>query len=142
MSVSVRIFDFICNLPQFQHTRVEEKSAAVRFTDGALVFVPANLEEQENGILMICWGSAAGHVSLVSGVRYAQLMIVEAAKYFVATGQHDNLQGKVAELCEHFHYKTGEQIWIEDNAGLTTQVKAVTKIVGNAVLGAIAGKVI
>lgn len=112
-SLSERIADFLANLPHFQSDKKEGKYVAVRLTDGS-IFVPHSDEEDGgNGILMVYWQGDLTRKTTVIGASIASVEIVEACRYWVATGIHKDLQETVQFMFKHYQFKTGQNLYCD-----------------------------
>ncbi|MDD2734559.1 MAG: hypothetical protein PHF56_11510 [Desulfuromonadaceae bacterium] len=109
-SLSQRIAGFIANLPHFQHDKLDGQFVAVRLTDGS-IFVPVpESEDGDNGLLTVYWQGDPARKTSVVGASFASVEIVEACRYWVATGIHKELQEAVQFMFEHYKFKTGQNL--------------------------------
>ncbi|MHC1699332.1 MAG: hypothetical protein AB9919_14950 [Geobacteraceae bacterium] len=112
-SLSEKIAGFLTNLPHFQSDKQEGKYVAVRLTDGS-VFAPQSDEEDNgNGILTVYWQGDLTRKTTVTGASIASVEIVEACRYWVATGIHKDLQETVQFMFEHYQFKTGQNLYCD-----------------------------
>jgi hypothetical protein len=128
--LSQKIIQFISNLPHFQFDEIDGNYVATRLTDGT-VFMPSHeAGDNERGLIYACWQGDCAHKTMVIGTQIASLEIVEAVKYWVATGEMENEQESVKSLFQHFQYKTGERLNISEDSFMTKQMQELLKYLG------------
>lgn len=109
--MSQKIINFIANLPHFHHDEIDGKFVATRLTDGTIYLAPDETMAQEQDLIVVRWQSKKDNQTIVCGAQIAKLEIVEAVRYYVATGESENLKDSVNFLFEHFQHKTGVNLF-------------------------------
>lgn len=128
--LSQRIIQFITNLPHFQHDKVDGHFVATRLTDGTVYLPSHEPGDNERGLLYAQWQGDSARKTLVIGSQIASLEIVEAVKFWVATGEMENEQESVKHLFQHFQYKTGERLSVPEDPYISKQMQKFLKFLG------------
>ena len=139
--MSQKIINFIANLPHFHNDRIDDKFVATRLTDGTIYLTPDEPLAQEEGLIVIWWQGKKDNQTIVCGAQIAKLEIVEAVRYYVATGEFENLKDSVNFLFEHFQHKTGVNLYHfnEEESVLKKLAIPVAKGLGVEVVKKLAG---
>lgn len=139
--MSQRIVDFISSLPHFHHDEIDGKLVATRLTDGTIYLAPDDSRAQEQGLIEIRWQGKSDNQTIACGTQIAKLEIIDAVKYYVATGEAKSLQEEVQFLFQHFEYKTGEKLYYfkDEESGLTKLAKPLAKELGVEVIKKMVG---
>ena len=112
-SLPQRIVGFIANLPHFQDDNHDDQFVAVRLTDGSIFAPVPESEDGGNGLLTVYWQGDLSRKTTVVGASIASLEIVEACRYWIATGAHKDLQEVVKFMFDHYKNKTGQGLYFE-----------------------------
>lgn len=128
--ISQRIIDFLANLPHFQDDKVDVTFIATRLKDGT-VFLPSHDPgDNERGLLYADWQGDSSRRTLVNGSQIASLEIVEAVRFYIATGEMENEQESIKHLFQHFQYKTGELLTLPEEPFMSKQMQKFLKSLG------------
>jgi hypothetical protein len=136
-----KVINFISNLPHFHHDEIDGKFVATRLTDGTVYLAPDEPEAQEQGLIVIWWQGKSDNQTIACGAQIVKMEIIEAGKYYVATGEAENLQDQVQFLFQHFEHKTGEKLYFfkDEDSGLKKIAKPVAKELGIEVIKKMVG---
>lgn len=128
--ISQRIIKFLANLPHFQDDKVDGTFVATRLKDGT-VFLPSPVpSDNERGLLYAHWQGDNFRRTMVIGSQIASLEIVEAVRFYVATGEMENEQESIKHLFQHFQYKTGERLTLPVEPFMSKQMQKFLKSLG------------
>lgn len=112
-SLSEKIVGFLANLPHFQSDKLGDKFVAVRLTDGSIFIPQSDEEDNGNGVLTVYWQGDPARKTTVIGASIASVEIVEACRYWIATGMHKDLQETVQFMFKHYQIKTGQNLYCD-----------------------------
>lgn len=129
-TLSERIIRFIASLPHFQDDEIDGTWVATRLTDGTIFLPSTDPGGNENGLLYAYWQGNSARKSLVIGSQIASLEIVEAVKFWVATGEMEDEQESIKHLFQHFHFKTGERLTVPEEPFISKQMQKLLKFLG------------
>jgi hypothetical protein len=137
-NVSLRIVNFLMNLPQFHHDIFNGKEVARRITDGTVFMAPEDSDDYEDGILTAYWqGDPERCSELLIGRSIAGLEIAEGVRLWVAMGEYTDYKSAYINMAQHFTFKTGETIdcgYEMENELMTFLGKAARKIGSEALI--------
>lgn len=128
--ISQRIIHFLANLPHFQDDKIDEIFVATRLTDGTIFLPHPDPDGDERGLLYAHWQGDRSRRALVIGSQIASLEIVEAVRFYVATGEMENEQESIKHLFQHFQFKTGERITLPEEPLMSKQMQKFLKSLG------------
>ena len=139
-NTSQRIVHFLNNLAHFQHNWEGKEYVAERITDGTVFLCPSNPEDQEIGLLEVCWQGDQKRKSMVEGTQVAEFEIITSVKHWVATGSMNDEKSEVEHLFQHFKYKTGADLNFEkDDSFFPKSLEKLFKDLGWAAFKKIVG---
>lgn len=128
--ISQRIINFLANLPHFQDDKVDDTFVATRLKDGTVFLPSPEPGDNERGLLYAHWQGDYSRRTMVIGSQIASLEIVEAVRFYVATGEMENEQESINHLFQHFQYKTGERLTLPEEPFISKQMQRFLKSLG------------
>jgi hypothetical protein len=126
--LSHRIVAFISNLlPIYTHEVIDEQICARSLVDGTLILPVEEEEDNENGFVTVHWQGDPSRSSEVIGTFLAGIAVAKYVEIHAIPNSADKrTKYEFAHMAQHFHYKTGTSLGLEEPDTERTLIEVVT----------------